>query len=131
MPHIVVEELRKTYLVAEREAGPWGALKGLVRPRYRRVEAGRAMVGAALLTAAFTTLMTATMLWTISGQGISVLAPSVVLLGSGLIIPLPLFPDWAQPLLTLLPFRGMADDPFRLYLGTCRPRRWRACCCAR
>jgi ABC-2 type transport system permease protein len=76
-----------------------------------------AMLGAVLLTAAFTTLVTSTMLWTISGQGISVLAPSVVLLGSGLIIPLPLFPDWAQPVLTLLPFRGMADDVFRLYLG--------------
>jgi ABC-2 type transport system permease protein len=80
-----------------------------------------ALLPAALLTAAFATVITATLLWTTSGEGITRLSPSLVLLGSGLVIPLPLFPDWSQPLLTLLPFRGMADDPFRLYLGLLPP----------
>lgn len=38
-----------------------------------------------------------------------------------MIIPLPLFPAWAQPLLYFLPFQGMADAPFRLYLGHLPP----------
>src|SRR5207244_1668886 len=57
-----------------------------------------AMAMAALLTAAFATVITATLLWTTSGEGIARILPSLVLIGSGMVIPLPLFPDWAQPL---------------------------------
>jgi ABC-2 type transport system ATP-binding protein len=39
MSQILVEELSKTYRIAEREAGVWGALKGLARRRWRTVEA--------------------------------------------------------------------------------------------
>ena len=39
MPQILVEELSKTYRIAERDAGAWGALKGLVHRRWRSVEA--------------------------------------------------------------------------------------------
>jgi ABC-2 type transport system ATP-binding protein len=39
MPQITVENLVKTYRVAEREAGTWGALAAFARPRYRKVEA--------------------------------------------------------------------------------------------
>src|SRR5215469_10967393 len=39
MPQILVEELSKTYRIAEREAGVAGALKGLVRRRWRAIEA--------------------------------------------------------------------------------------------
>jgi ABC-2 type transport system ATP-binding protein len=39
MPHIVVENLVKTFQVAERQPGTWGALKGLVRRRTRTVRA--------------------------------------------------------------------------------------------
>jgi ABC-2 type transport system ATP-binding protein len=39
MPQIIVEDLVKTFTVAEREAGTWGALKGLARRRYRQVHA--------------------------------------------------------------------------------------------
>ncbi|AUX44944.1 ABC transporter [Sorangium cellulosum] len=39
MPLIVVEDLRKTYQVAERRPGAWGAVAGLLRPRYRPVDA--------------------------------------------------------------------------------------------
>jgi ABC-2 type transport system permease protein len=80
-----------------------------------------AMGMAACLTAAFATVTTSTLLWTLSGDGIARILPSLVMVGAGMVIPLPLFPDWAQPILTALPFRGMADDPFRLYLGMLPP----------
>jgi ABC-2 type transport system permease protein len=36
---------------------------------------------------------------------------------SGLILPLPLFPDRLRPLVEWLPFSGLVDRPIRLYLG--------------
>lgn len=39
MPQIVVENLRKTFQVAERQAGLWGALRGMTQRRYRTVTA--------------------------------------------------------------------------------------------
>jgi ABC-2 type transport system permease protein len=80
-----------------------------------------AMVGALLLVSAASTLITITLLWTISGDGIARIVPSLALLGSGMIIPLPFFPAGVQTLLNLLPFRGMADAPFRLYMGHLPP----------
>jgi ABC-2 type transport system permease protein len=72
----------------------------------------------ALMTAAaLIALMTVTLLWTISGEGISRLAPGVIFVFSGIIVPLPLLPGWAQRVAEVLPFRGLIDTPFRLYLG--------------
>ena len=34
-----------------------------------------------------------------------------------MILPLPLYPEWMQPLLNALPFRGLVDVPTRIYLG--------------
>ncbi len=39
MPHIVVENLVKTFRVAERQPGLWGAFRGLIQRRYRTVRA--------------------------------------------------------------------------------------------
>ena len=39
MPHIIVENLAKTFRIAERKPGTWGALKGVVQRRYRTVSA--------------------------------------------------------------------------------------------
>ena len=39
MPQILVEELSKTYRIAERDAGTLGAVRGLFRRRWRTVEA--------------------------------------------------------------------------------------------
>lgn len=39
MAHIVVENLVKTFTVAERQAGMWGAVRGLVKRTYRDVQA--------------------------------------------------------------------------------------------
>lgn len=40
---------------------------------------------------------------------------------SGSILPLQLWPDWAQSFLYLQPFAGLADIPLRLYVGTMAP----------
>jgi ABC-2 type transport system permease protein len=76
-----------------------------------------ATVGAVLLSCAFTGILTISLLWTISGEGLQQLTVAAVLLFSGALVPLPFFPDWAQRILDFLPFRGLIDIPFRLYLG--------------
>ena len=40
---------------------------------------------------------------------------------AGMYVPLPLLPDWAQAILTVLPFRGIMDVPFRLWSGDIPP----------
>ena len=77
--------------------------------------------GALLLSCAITTLLAITLMWTISGEGISLLVISIVSFMSGLYVPLPFFPDWLADLADVLPFRGLADIPFRLYLGHIPP----------
>jgi viologen exporter family transport system permease protein len=78
-------------------------------------------LGALLLSSAFSTLVTLSLLWTISGEGVARLAPMIVSFFSGMLVPLPLFPGWAQPVLNFLPFRGLVDVPFRVYLGHIPP----------
>jgi len=75
------------------------------------------LIGGILLAAAFVTILTISMLWTISGEGISRLAPAPIFFLSGLVIPLPLFPDWMQGVIAVLPMRGLADTPIRIYTG--------------
>ncbi len=75
------------------------------------------MAGAVLLGAAIWVLMSITMFWTIAGDGLSGLLAGAMFLLSGMIVPLPLFPDWAQPVLNALPFRGLCDVPYRLFAG--------------
>ncbi len=72
---------------------------------------------AVLLAAAFSTLVTVSLLWTIAGDGVRMFTGTIVMLLGGLIVPIPLFPDWAQPVLSMLPFRHLMDTPFRLYMG--------------
>jgi len=55
--------------------------------------------------------------WTVSGEGLSQMLIVLTFLFSGTYIPLPLLPDWSQCVVNFLPFRGLIDIPFRLYLG--------------
>lgn len=80
-----------------------------------------ALWGALLLSAALTALLSISLLWTLAGDGINTLAVAVMMMGSGLQIPLPFFPDWLAPVLEALPFRGLFDTPARLYLGHLPP----------
>ena len=39
MPQIIVEDLVKRFRISERDAGVWGAIRGLARRRYHTVDA--------------------------------------------------------------------------------------------
>lgn len=79
------------------------------------------MAIAVLVTTAITMLVHISLLWTISAQGVDRVMPAVVMLLSGMTVPLPLLPDWMQPLLVAQPFRGLVDVPFRIYSGNIPP----------
>lgn len=78
-------------------------------------------LGLLVATALYATV-TISLLWTISGEGASRIVPPLVFFLSGMIIPLPLFPNYLQPIIQVLPFRAMIDVPFRIYLGQLVPR---------
>jgi len=77
--------------------------------------------GAVLLTTAVSTLTNVTAMWTLSAQGVSTMMSVMVMLLAGSYVPLPLFPSWAQGVLQFLPFRGILDTPFRLWMGHIPP----------
>jgi ABC-2 type transport system permease protein len=81
-----------------------------------------ALVCVLLLGCALTTLLNVSLLWTVSGEGAVILMVTLVNSLSGMMIPLPLFPDWAQPIVLALPFAGLVDLPFRLFTGHIPPR---------
>ena len=73
--------------------------------------------GAVLLSAALTTLMNVTLMWTIAGDGVPMIIASLATMFGGLVIPLALFPDWVKPVLYALPFAGLLDFPSRVFTG--------------
>jgi ABC-2 type transport system permease protein len=73
------------------------------------------------LATALTMVLHAGLIHAISGKGFNSMMASVVLVFSGMVIPLPLFPDWLQPMLYWQPFRGLADVPYRIYVGHIEP----------
>lgn len=97
-------------------AGLWLGLKPPVS-----IEAGLlwllAIAGAVALSAAFTVLINLSLLWTLSAEGVQVILPVLAMTFSGQLLPLPLFPAWLQPLLAVLPFRGLLDTPQRIWVG--------------
>jgi ABC-2 type transport system permease protein len=85
------------------------------------VEAGVAclvaLLGALLLSGAISTLTNITVLWTIAGEGTAQLLSVMIVVLSGMVVPLALFPDWLQPFLMWQPFAGLMDLPLRIYSG--------------
>jgi ABC-2 type transport system permease protein len=79
------------------------------------------MLFAVILGCSVTNIVSISALWTISGEGMQRVLPAFVMFLSGLVIPLPFFPDWAQPVLAVLPFSALADAPFRFYIGSLSP----------
>jgi ABC-2 type transport system permease protein len=79
------------------------------------------LVCALLLGCALTTLVNISLLWTVSGEGAVIMLTAIVTFFSGMTIPLPLFPDWAQPFVRALPFAGLVDMPLRVYTGHIPP----------
>jgi len=80
-----------------------------------------AMFAAILLSASLCTLMATSLLWTVSGEGTMHLISVSAWIFSGIVIPLPFFPDWFQPVINILPFRGLMDVPFRIWTGHISP----------
>ncbi len=80
-----------------------------------------ATLAALLLAAAITALHSISMLWTISGEGASRVMGIGAYVLSGMVIPLPLLPDWLKAIVYALPFRGVVDTPARLYMGHIPP----------
>jgi ABC-2 type transport system permease protein len=78
---------------------------------------GVSLLATLVLSTAITMVMHIALMWTVSGEGFNRLMPGVVPLLAGLVVPLPLFPEWLQPILYWQPFKGLADVPFRIYSG--------------
>jgi len=79
---------------------------------------------AAILGSAIAALMTISLLWTTTGDGVSRLLPAIAYTFSGMDVPLIFFPQWSQSILYALPFRDLGDLPFRLYLGKFPMAQW-------
>lgn len=77
--------------------------------------------GAVLLSSAITVWMQSTMFWTVSGDGITRILPHFVTLLSGMVIPLPLMPAWAQTFLRLQPFSSLVSRPNELFCQVLAP----------
>ena len=69
------------------------------------------------LSAAMTLLINVIVVVSMTSRGANTMASAVVNLFSGLVVPLPLFPAWMHGFLFLQPFAGLADIPFRIYVG--------------
>ncbi|MCC7493525.1 MAG: ABC-2 family transporter protein [Fimbriimonadaceae bacterium] len=82
---------------------------------------GLATVMALLLASAWANLLTALLFFTVAGDGVVRLGTVLPWLLSGIVIPLPLLPDWWQAVAGWQPFAGLADLPFRLWIGHLPP----------
>ncbi|MGC4046020.1 MAG: hypothetical protein QM758_19690 [Armatimonas sp.] len=76
-----------------------------------------AMMGALALIASWCTLISISLLWTVSGDGIARTGPIIVMIFSGQLVPIALFPEFLQKALQFQPFVGMMDAPFNLWIG--------------
>jgi ABC-2 type transport system permease protein len=72
---------------------------------------------ALLLSCSITNIITISAFWTVAGDGMGRIFPAVIMLLSGVLIPLAYFPDWMQTTLRILPFSGLVDTPMNFYLG--------------
>ena len=56
-------------------------------------------------------------LFTLDEKGVVNILMVVTDILSGLVIPIPFFPDFLQKICNFLPFRYVSDFPFRFYVG--------------
>jgi ABC-2 type transport system permease protein len=74
-----------------------------------------------MLSASIVTLISISLFWTISGEGISRLLPAAVWMLSGIVVPVPLLPLPIRAVLELMPTSAIVDTPFRIYTGQYGP----------
>ncbi len=72
---------------------------------------------AAFMSAAITITIFSSAFWTLDTTGISGLSYSIITLFSGMLVPIALWPDWLAHIAAWLPFGGLIDVPFSIYLG--------------
>jgi ABC-2 type transport system permease protein len=75
---------------------------------------------AALLSSACVMVLNVSVLAALNDRGITALATPIVIVFSGNLLPLGLFPDALQHLLRWQPFAGLIDIPLRIYFGQSR-----------
>lgn len=80
-----------------------------------------AMLCGVLLAASVTNMVHVAVLWTTRGEGLRRFMPVLVMVLSGMIVPLRLLPDWAQTVARLQPFAGVMDLPSQLFCGSLAP----------
>ncbi len=72
---------------------------------------------AAFLSASIMNILNIATAITLSDRGVNTVSAPIVILLSGNLIPLPLFPDWMQTFLFVQPIAGVLDIPYRIYFG--------------
>ena len=72
---------------------------------------------ALLLGCTIGNIMSISTLWTLSGLGMQRIVPALIMVFSGMVVPLVYYPEWAQGILRYLPFSSLLDIPLRFYLG--------------
>ncbi len=69
------------------------------------------------LSSAFSTLLDTLVVASLSERGVNTIMGPLAIVFSGNLVPLPLLPDWLQPVMRNQPFAGLLDTPFRIYSG--------------
>ena len=90
------------------------------RPPQSPLQAGLFAVSVILLVAlssAWVMLLNLAAVRFLDERGVNALTSSAIIVFSGNLLPLPLFPDWMQGFLFVQPFAGMLDIPVRIYSG--------------
>ena len=75
------------------------------------------MVLAVFMSAGITITIFSSAFWTLDTTGISGMSGSVITLFSGMLVPIALWPEWLAHIAAWLPFEGLIDIPFSIYLG--------------
>jgi ABC-2 type transport system permease protein len=70
-----------------------------------------------LVLVAVSMLIYISVFWTMSPMGSMLIIGVLGEFFAGMVIPVPLMPDWLQKIAYILPFRWTADFPFRVYSG--------------
>lgn len=76
------------------------------------------MLLAICLSIAITVSVRSVAFWTLDATGVNYIAHTVITFFSGLLVPISLWPEWVARIARWLPFEGLIDIPFSIYLGT-------------
>ncbi|AOX16760.1 ABC transporter permease [Kozakia baliensis] len=105
-------------------AGPLAALCGLSDWGLAAPASAMALAMALLSFLLGASLSATMVMWlniltarTLSPRGSYAIATPLAVLLSGMLLPLPLYPDWVRLALLAQPFAGVSDIPIRIYLG--------------